>query len=111
MSLICTFRFRYTLDLTTALIFGQFVNGLLNGGLDSFPEDFSEAADITAYRGRLGVLHWAYGPARFIRLCKSIKYYVDGHVENALGSPEKNQECSGDADSQFSFIRELQKEL
>lgn len=103
--------FRYTLDLTTALIFGQSVNSLINEGFDSFSTDFSEAADITAYRGRLGDLYWAYTPARFNKACKAIKIYVDGYVQSALGSLEKSQASSEDIVDQFAFIRELQDEL
>lgn len=103
--------FRYTLDLTTALIFGQSVNSLQKEGVDSFSNDFSEAADITAYRGCLGDLYWAYTPPRFNKACKAIKMYVDGYVKNALSSLEKSQESSEEIVSQFAFIRELQDEL
>jgi cytochrome P450 len=103
--------FRYTLDLTTALIFGQSVNSLMNEGRDSFSKDFSEAADITAYRGRLGDLYWAYTPARFNKECKAIKIYVDGYVQSALKSLEKSKESSEDIVGQFAFIRELEDEL
>ena len=103
--------FRYTLDTTTALIFGQSVNSLVNEGQDSFSVDFSEAADITAYRGRLGDLYWAYTPARFSQACKSIKIYVDGYVQNALKSLDLSKESSQDSSDQFLFIKELQKEL
>lgn len=103
--------FRYTLDLTTALIFGQSVHSLKNEGQDSFSNDFSEAADITAYRGRLGDLYWAYTPARFKKACKAIKIYVDGYVESALGSLDGSEESSEDIKGQFAFIRELQDEL
>jgi cytochrome P450 len=103
--------FRYTLDLTTALIFGRSVNSLKNEGLDSFSNDFSEAADITAYRGRLGDLYWAYTPVRLNKACKAIKIYVDGYVQNALKSLEKTRESSEDIVGQFAFIRELQDEL
>ena len=88
--------FQYTLDTTTALIFGQSVNSLINEGRDAFSDDFSEAADITAYRGRLGDLYWAYTPARLGKACKAIKSYVDGYMEDALGILEKNQDSSKD---------------
>jgi cytochrome P450 len=103
--------FRYTLDTTTALIFGQSVNSLTNEGRDAFSDDFSEAADITAYRGRLGDLYWAYTPARFGKACKAIKSYVDGYVQDALGSLEKVGDSSQDHTQNFVFIKELQDEL
>lgn len=103
--------FRYTLDTTTALMFGQSVNSLVNKDRDTFSEDFSEAADITAYRGRLGDLYWAYTPARFKKACKAIKEYVDGYVQNALGDLAKKEQSSNDSKSNFVFIKELQDEL
>jgi cytochrome P450 len=103
--------FRYTLDTTTALIFGQSVNSLVNEGRDSFSNDFSEAADITAYRGRLGDIYWAYTPARFNKACKAIKEYVDDYVQSALGSLEKIQDSSKEPSDNFVFIKELQDEL
>lgn len=93
--------FRYTLDTTTALIFGQSVHSLLNEGQDSFSNDFSEAADITAYRGRLGDLYWAYTPARFSKACKAIKIYVDGYVQSALKGLANSKNIRGVIDFLF----------
>ncbi|KAH8590372.1 cytochrome P450 [Bisporella sp. PMI_857] len=103
--------FRYTLDTTTALIFGQSVNSLVNEGQDSFSTDFSEAADITSYRGRLGDLYWVYTPTRFSQACKAIKIYVDGYVQSAMKSLDQSKESSEDSSDQFVFIKELQDEL
>ena len=103
--------FRYTLDTTTALIFGQSVNSLVNEGRDAFSDDFSEAADITAFRGRLGPIYWAYTPARFGKACEAIKSYVDGYVRDALRALEKGQDSSNDKSDSFVFIKELQDEL
>ena len=103
--------FRYTLDTTTALIFGDSVNSLINETQDSFSADFSEAADITAYRGRLGDLYWAYTPARFKKACNAIKIYVDGYVQNALTKLDTSNKSSEASSEQFVFIKELQDEL
>jgi cytochrome P450 len=104
--------FRYTLDITTALIFGQSVHSLVKEGQDSFSESFSEAANITAYRGRLGDLYWMYTPPRFSRACKAIKSYVDDYVTNARGTPGKAPELSEESVSQqYAFINDLYDEL
>lgn len=87
------------------------MNSLLNEGQDSFSEDFSEAADITAYRGRLGDLYWAYTPKRFGKACQAVKVYVDSYVHNALKKIEKSGESEKDAGGKFVFIKELQDEL
>lgn len=104
--------FRYTLDTTTALIFGQSVHSLVKEGRDSFSESFSEAANITAYRGRLGDLYWAYTPRRFSRACKAIKSYVEDYVTNARGTLSKAPESIRERVSQrYAFINDLYDEL
>lgn len=104
--------FRYTLDTTTALIFGQSVHSLIKEGRDSFSESFSEAADITAYRGRLGDLYWAYTPWRFSKACKSIKGYVDDYVMNARGTLGKAAKFTEESAAQrYAFINDLYDEL
>ena len=104
--------FRYTLDTTTALIFGQSVHSLIKQGRDSFSESFSEAANITAYRGRLGDLYWAYTPRRFSKACKAIKSYVDDYVMNARSTLGKASEFTEESASQrYAFINDLYDEL
>ncbi|KAI4176501.1 MAG: hypothetical protein LQ346_007885, partial [Caloplaca aetnensis] len=104
--------FRYTLDITTALIFGQSVHSLVNEGRDSFSESFSEAADITAYRGRLGDLYWLYTPWRFSKACTAIKRYVDDYVWNARGSLGEAPGLANESLAQrYAFINDLYDEL
>ncbi|KAI4140733.1 MAG: hypothetical protein L6R39_005677 [Caloplaca ligustica] len=104
--------FRYTLDTTTALIFGQSVHSLVKEGRDSFSESFGEAANITAYRGRLGDLYWAYTPRRFSKACKAIKSYVDEYVSNARGTLGQGLDAAGERVSQrYAFINDLYDEL
>jgi len=87
------------------------VNSLLNEGQDSFSKDFSEAADITAYRGRLGDLYWAYTPKRFGKACQAVKVYVDSYVQSALTKIEKSGKIEKNTEDKFLFIKELQDEL
>ncbi|KAI4086117.1 MAG: hypothetical protein LQ344_007830 [Seirophora lacunosa] len=104
--------FRYTLDITTALIFGQSVHSLVKEGGDSFSESFSEAADITAYRGRLGDLYWLYTPWRFSKACKAIKHYVDDYVINARGTSGKVPSVTeASVAERYAFINDLYDEL
>lgn len=107
--------FRYTLDTTTALIFGQSVHSLVKEGRDSFSDSFSEAANITAYRGRLGGLYWAYTPRRLSKACKAIKSYVDDYVRHARDSSALGK-ASGlivedNAPQQYAFINDLYNDL
>lgn len=104
--------FRYTLDTTTALIFGQSVSSLVLEERDSFSESFSEAANITAYRGRLGDFYWAYTPKRFSKACKAIKSYIDDYVKNAKGTPGKAPGFGEEyASDRYAFINDLYDEL
>lgn len=104
--------FRYTLDTTTALVFGQSVHSLVKEGRDSFSESFSEAANITAYRGRLGNLYWAYTSRRFAKACRTIKSYVDEYVTNARGTLGKVPDATEENVSQrYAFINDLYDEL
>ena len=103
--------FRYTLDTTTALIFGQSVHSLVKEEQDSFSESFSEAANITAYRGRLGDLYWAYTPRRFSKACKAIKSYVDDYVVNARGTLGEASEYTESISQRYAFINDLYDEL
>ena len=72
-------------------------------GHDSFSGTFSDAANITAFRARLGDIYWAYTPARYTKACDAIKRYVDDYVKVALAQTD----ISGSTD----FIEELFEEL
>lgn len=104
--------FRFTLDTTTALIFGQSVSSLKVGGRDSFSDSFNEAAMITAMRARLGDLYWAYTPSRFSEACRAIKSYVDEYITQALKQLQEGSDDQKEAAlSRFAFINELYEDL
>jgi cytochrome P450 len=106
------FFLRFTLDTTTALIFGQSVSSLKFEGRDSFSDSFNEAAMITAMRARLGDLYWAYTPSRFSEACRAIKSYVDDYIKEALKRLQQDSDDQKQAASaRFAFINELYDEL
>lgn len=79
--------FRYTLDTTTFILFGESL-GALNDVRDdaaaSFAAAFDEGQDYLAQRGRLGALHWTIDGWRFRRVCGKVHRYIDRLVANAV---------------------------
>lgn len=104
--------YRYTLDMSTALLFGRSVGSLINEGRDSFAESFRDASNTTAFRARLGDLYWIYTPVNFTNSCKAVKRFVDEYVRNALDSrSEDNDRPAQDDSDQYRFIRDLQNDF
>ena len=66
------FFFRFTLDTTTALIFGQSVENLENPD-NVFAEKFNLAQYIGAIRVRFSDFYWAYAPRRYLDACDLVK--------------------------------------
>ena len=99
------FFFRFTLDTTTAMIFGQSVSSLKHEGRDSFLDTFNEASLITASRVRFGDLYWLYTPPGFSAACKSVKTHTDRFVKDALQQAQSIEK--GAASDRFAFITDL----
>lgn len=102
------FFFRFTLDTTTAMIFGQSVGSLKHKGRDSFLDTFNEASLITASRVRFGDLYWLYTPPGFSAACKAVKTHTDQFVMNALQQTQDNWE--GTTSDRFAFVKDLYSE-
>lgn len=101
--------FRFTLDATTAFMFGQSIGSLQSDVLDSFGSSFNEASLISSMRVRLSDFYWAYTPSRYSRACQVIKKYTDDYVNQAL-EEIKGQE-NGVTSNRYVFIKELYDEL
>jgi cytochrome P450 len=101
--------YRFTLDTTTAMIFGQSVGSLTaDQGDDSFFERFNEASLITATRVRFGDLYWLYTSPGFSAAWKAVKSYADKYVKTALqGEPKDSKETESD---RYTFITDLYSE-
>ena len=99
------FFFRFTLDTTTAMIFGQSVGSLKHEGRDSFLDTFNEASLITASRVRFGDLYWLYTPPGFSAACKAVKTHTDQFVKDALQQAQNDQ--TGSTADRFAFITDL----
>lgn len=103
------FFFRFTLDTTTALMFGESVESLKVGGDDVFEESFSEASLISSMRVRLSDFYWAYTPSRYTKACSIVKSFADDYVQQALRESEDVSKHV--TPSRYAFIRELYDEL
>lgn len=100
--------FNYTLDTTTALLFGEAADSLNEQNEDSFGRYFDEASWISALRVKLVDFYWVYTPPRYKVACNAVKAYADNYVEKALAVNEDADQALLD---QYSFIRNLYKDL
>lgn len=101
--------FRFTLATTTALIFGEAVEGLGDDDQDTFSKSFDYASFICAIRLRLADFCWAYSPSKFKKSCATVKRYANHFVQQALKDMEENGE--EEALKRHLFILDLYKEL
>ena len=98
--------YRFTLATTTALIFGQSVDGH-EEARRGFAQDFDYASRISSIRARLQDFYWAYSPSRYRTACRGIKEFAYVFVEQAL--EEKNR--VGPEADRYAFIRDLYEEM
>ena len=101
--------FRFTLDTTTAFMFGQSIGSLKSDGLDSFGSSFTEASLISSMRVRLSDFYWTYSPSRYYKACEVIKKYTDDYVKQAL--KQVKGQGTETTSNRFVFISELYEEL
>lgn len=100
------FFFRFTLATTTALIFGQSIDGL-EEAQQNFAKDFDYASRISSLRMRLQDFYWAYSPSRYKAACRGIKEFANVFVKQAL--QEKNR--TGPDSDRYAFIQDLYDEI
>ena len=101
--------FRFTLDTTTAFMFGQSIGSLKSDVLDSFGSSFNEASLISSMRVRLSDFYWAYSPSRYLKACGVIKKHTDDYVNQAL--KEIHGHGTDSTSNRYVFIKELYDEL
>jgi len=79
--------FRFTLDTTTAFLFGESVYSLrADRSLDetSFAEAFNIAQEYLAKRYLLSDLYWLIGGRKFKNACTAVHKFVDDIIERGL---------------------------
>ena len=99
--------FNYTLDTTTALLFGESANSLDENTSETFEKNFDEASWVTALRVKLVACYWILKPRYYVRACNVVKKYADGFVEKGLS---KGVEYEKDSD-RYWLIRSLYEDL
>lgn len=85
--------FRYTLDVTTAFLFGHSVHNLQEtaAGAAKFALAFDKAQDFIAKRFRLLDLYWLIGGGSFRTACETVHSYVDALIDRLLSEKEKSE--------------------
>jgi cytochrome P450 len=89
--------FRFTLDTTTAFLFGDSVKSLVapqSAGEQTFAEAFNAAQEYVAKRFRLLDLYWLIDGRRFRESCEKVNKFADGIIDKNL-SRERTSESRG----------------
>ena len=85
--------FRFTLDTTTAFLFGESVYSLSASGRETkFEEAFNVAQEFIAKRFRLLDLYWLINGKRFQDACAFIHRYADEILDRSLKPTDDKQE-------------------
>ncbi|KAN0116903.1 cytochrome P450 monooxygenase [Hyaloscypha variabilis] len=102
-----TLFFRFTLDTTTAFLFGESVRSL-QAGLKAveFEEAFNIAQSTVAMRFRLGDLYWLIGGRKFRRSCEAVHKFTEEILEKGMSS----QNDGGKRDNRYVFLDAISKE-
>lgn len=116
--------FRFTLDTTTFLLFGESIGSLRGpqGGEEGaaaaaseetrFAEAFTVAQDYLAQRGRLGDVYWLIGGPKFWNACRTVHAFVDSMVRDRLRDAEEEKKENSDSaaakpDKKYVFLDAL----
>jgi cytochrome P450 len=89
--------FRFTLDTTTAFLFGESVRSLVapqSAGEQTFAEAFNTAQEYVAKRFRLLDLYWLIGGRKFRESCEKVNKFADRIIDKNL-SRERTSENRG----------------
>ncbi|EDN96254.1 hypothetical protein SS1G_01179 [Sclerotinia sclerotiorum 1980 UF-70] len=103
------FFFKFTLNTTTSLIFGEPFVGLDPAENEQFQTDFNYSGLITAIRVHLTEWHWLYNPSNYKKSCSIGKRYAMQYVDHAL--KDMNQNGTEEASKRHHFIIDLYQEL
>jgi cytochrome P450 len=89
--------FRFTLDTTTAFLFGESVKSLVapqSAGEQTFAEAFNTAQEYVAKRFRLLDMYWLIDGRKFRESCKKVNKFADRIIDKNL-SRERISENQG----------------
>ena len=89
--------FRFTLDTTTAFLFGESTYSLMSDHSaegKKFAKDFDTAQDYVVKRFRLLDLYWLIGGPEFRKSCSSVQQFVETIIKKRQQNSDSNQENS-----------------
>jgi cytochrome P450 len=99
--------FRFTLDTTTAFLFGESVRSLEGGSKAAeFEEAFNIAQSTVAMRFRLLDLYWFIGGRKFRQSCEAVHKFTEEILEKGLAS----QNDRGKRESRYVFLDAIARE-
>lgn len=90
--------FRFTLDTTSALLFGESTYSLRanQSGEDiQNAESFDVAQDYVVQRYRYLDLYWLIGGRRFREACASVHHFIENIIDRRLTKTEKSRDENG----------------
>jgi hypothetical protein len=99
--------FRFTLDTTTAFLFGESIRSLKVGSKAAkFEEAFNSAQSTVAMRFRLLDLYWLIGGRKFSQACKEVHRFTEEILERVM-SPGVDGKSR---DSRYVFLDAIAQE-
>jgi cytochrome P450 len=101
--------FDYTLNTTTALLFGEPYTSMTSEEGDVIRDSFDHASFGCGIRVRLADAAFLYRPARFRKACKTVRDWATCFASNAITYKDKYGEEA--AAEKYPFIIDLWKEM
>lgn len=99
--------FRFTLDTTTAFLFGESIRSLKAGSKAArFEEAFDSAQSTVAMRFRLLDLYWLIGGRKFSKACDEVHKFTEDILERAMSSQSSGEK----RESRYVFLDAIAKE-
>jgi cytochrome P450 len=93
--------FRFTLDTTTAFLFGESIRSLKAGSKAArFEEAFNSAQSTVAMRFRLLDLYWLIGGRKFSQACDEVHRFTEDILEGAMNARRNGE----DRESRYVFL-------
>lgn len=101
--------FEYTLNTTTALLFGEPHNSMTKEEADAVRDNFDRASFVCGIRVRLADAAFLYSPAKFRKACRPVRDWATFFAAKALNYKDEHGEEA--ASERYPFIIDLWKEM
>ena len=101
--------FEYTLNTTTALLFGEPHNSMTKEEADAVRGNFDRASFGCGIRVRLADAAFLYSPAKFRKACRAVRDWATFFASKAMDYKDEHGEEA--ASERYPFIVDLWKEM